>query len=951
MAFRNPVRLLGIELKVAPGQEAYQATSARLTCAESGDVGSSGIDAAAAAADDAPVPSPSFVPSPSDADLRGGAATPGSTAAPVQTATHTIPLDGFDQFKNRKVDAPGFENVALLHIDLSNSSSTIALGELVLFGNPSSEPAPDPTDETGAAINKKKRVKRRIKRDRARQGQHETLESQTTPLVPTPEEFKAVVDALQEACSNAITTTAEPTATATAAATDATATDAAALDAAAATDATDATATDAEAATTPTPSSRTIPATSFAVSICLFDKAAANKERLKEDELLTIVLGCLRAAVDAAADTSSKLAVLCLAAGSGTVVWNQLLAIVTTAPGASGDRTVRKIEERRITRALGAARVALKNAASAIAQEVFLCSDEDRRGGSLGSTTHHSLTTAALLEACLRSSGDRLRCDDSASKRSGGVLAVQFAECLAAVGPATGALPPAVLGSCRQLELPENMDTVCKLASSFPEAAAALQPDFHGLLRSRVGWPGVADVGDRIPSWRGPMLYALSAFVDVAPDADAVLATFEGKRCWQRGLESKLVQWNRTIVSDPSLAPLVAAIEGETLASLLDERAYRAAAEYADGRPVLQATLAANAGYQQHAAGGLGGSSSRLSEAGEQVWQMPTGSITVLVNDAATLAEFEAAWEAGPAAPDSGSVAKNSVCGIDCEWRDPRPISLVQVAFPLGGGGGGGDGDEAAAFKVFLLDFVDNSVLSATAVALSRLLASRCVTKVVFGFKQDDARLRVALGAAIADVRTNASEDGAPLITIQSTLDLQIVVNKDGTLKPVTGGGGAGGGGGGSPIKKKHAALVSLKRAVQANLGLGFDKTCQRSNWYAREPRPLCFCFTRREKHFRFWQRHVMPPPPFPPFSKVANNVGRKSQGLVLILCLISFAARSTSPPFPSPLSNSPFSFSCSAAAAAVSKRDRRPLNPDQVQYAAADAAVLLELREMWLEL
>lgn len=36
--------------------------------------------------------------------------------------------------------------------------------------------------------------------------------------------------------------------------------------------------------------------------------------------------------------------------------------------------------------------------------------------------------------------------------------------------------------------------------------------------------------------------------------------------------------------------------------------------------------------------------------------------------------------------------------------------------------------------------------------------------------------------------------------------------------------------------KKDYASQLSLKKAVQANLGLGLDKTCQRSNW---DRRPL----------------------------------------------------------------------------------------------------------------
>ena len=607
--------------------------------------------------------------------------------------------------------------------------------------------------------------------------------------------------------------------------------------------------------------------------------------------------------MDAAKDQPSKLAVLCLAAGSSAAVWDHVAAI-STAAAAQGcgdrDRAVRKVEQRRITRALGTARVALKTAASTLAGELF----PHRRSGVEDGHGHNtpSLTTVALLDAC-SSTQQHLSTATLTTAAVGGdgggggsnpdddegPLAVLFAECLAAVGPAVGALPPDILASCKKLKLPDNIDTLCRLASAFPGMAAALQPDFK-LLVASAGWSRLATVGAGIPSWRMPLLSALSAYVGSVPDADSILAAFEGRRCWQRSFASTLVEWNVAITADPRFAPLVAAMEDETLASLMEEGAFQAAEEYADGcRPALQASLAANGGYRQYCAGGGGGggkdSSRPILAAGEEqaaVWAMRPSSKIVVVNNEATLTQFRAAWAAASVdgASDGGRpslrrVAENVVCGIDCEWRDPRPISLVQVAFfsrakvdsianrvkdgEEDGGGGGGSID--GGHVVFLLDFVESEVVTATAMALAKLLASVHVTKVVFGFKQDDIRLRVTLGTAIATAAANndsAADTDTVAITIESTLDFQNVLNKDGSFNFLNevaaaeeedeeGGGGGGGGGGGADArgsrgrkkkakKKDYASQLSLKKAVQANLGLHLDKTCQRSNW---DRRPL----------------------------------------------------------------------------------------------------------------
>jgi hypothetical protein len=175
------------------------------------------------------------------------------------------------------------------------------------------------------------------------------------------------------------------------------------------------------------------------------------------------------------------------------------------------------------------------------------------------------------------------------------------------------------------------------------------------------------------------------------------------------------MKWSFALHAEPSLHPLSLALEAETLAELLHDQSHRAASEYAHGHPELEAVLAGNVSHQEYVRQGL---DIVFAESGPgvplqpTVWTIaPTASV-VLVNDIITLRQFIEACE-GESNTKSSEQHAGRVCGIDCEWRDPRPISLVQVAFP----------DDAKVCKVFLLDFVDNKALTPTAEVLAALLA------------------------------------------------------------------------------------------------------------------------------------------------------------------------------------------------------------------------------------
>ena len=71
-------------------------------------------------------------------------------------------------------------------------------------------------------------------------------------------------------------------------------------------------------------------------------------------------------------------------------------------------------------------------------------------------------------------------------------------------------------------------------------------------------------------------------------------------------------------------------------------------------------------------------------------------------------------------------------CGIDCEWRHPRPISIVQLAVSMD--------------TIFCVDCVYGTALEATLHTLRALVTNAAILKVVFGFHSDLTRLRVLFG-------------------------------------------------------------------------------------------------------------------------------------------------------------------------------------------------------------
>jgi len=173
----------------------------------------------------------------------------------------------------------------------------------------------------------------------------------------------------------------------------------------------------------------------------------------------------------------------------------------------------------------------------------------------------------------------------------------------------------------------------------------------------------------------------------------------------------------------------------------------------------------------------------------------------VFVNSRATVQQLSAALgipgssAGGGDGTDTGlAPARVDVVGVDCEWRHPRPISLVQLA--------------VSPTQVYLLDFVeaDKATQAELRNVLCWLFGAERVVKVGFGFKADWGRLRLLLG---------------PQAVLCNLLDYQ--------LSPPAGCAEFGG-------AAKKGDLISLSLVVTYCFGRGLDKREQRSNW---DRRPL----------------------------------------------------------------------------------------------------------------
>ena len=151
-----------------------------------------------------------------------------------------------------------------------------------------------------------------------------------------------------------------------------------------------------------------------------------------------------------------------------------------------------------------------------------------------------------------------------------------------------------------------------------------------------------------------------------------------------KGVWKMFSSWDTCLLSSAAYAPFARQVEEQTLADMVRRERLRAAAEYADGSTPLQALLGqllqpralqeleelALGREEARVAGSDAAKSGAAVAVAPAAWAMPAGTAVVFVDTPALAAEFARVCQA----------ETTTLVGIDCEWRHPRAVSLVQVS-------------------------------------------------------------------------------------------------------------------------------------------------------------------------------------------------------------------------------------------------------------------------------
>lgn len=269
----------------------------------------------------------------------------------------------------------------------------------------------------------------------------------------------------------------------------------------------------------------------------------------------------------------------------------------------------------------------------------------------------------------------------------------------------------------------------------------------------------LADIGARVASWRAPIFEGLSK---AAPSLDAGVLAKIGKRLidtWQTDVTA--------VAGDES--DIIASMEMALLKDLMDREEWLEAKAYASTRQALREAFSLRApADMKH----LNANLESMSISSELPIMLPRKKI-VLVEHVSDLTHVR------------NVLSRCVAFAFDCEWRDPRPISTLQLS-------------PAGAKETYVIDALRIG-RSAFADFLVAIFSDMSVKKFAFAAEQDWRRLIIASKTSpTSSSPLPASHRDANVVDLQGE------------------------------------TLVSLASIVADTLGFALDKRCQRSNWDAR---------------------------------------------------------------------------------------------------------------------
>lgn len=304
------------------------------------------------------------------------------------------------------------------------------------------------------------------------------------------------------------------------------------------------------------------------------------------------------------------------------------------------------------------------------------------------------------------------------------------------------------------LSSPQAVEHVIKFTMKICETMDASNPSSVAHIAVNL-----ADVGTRVASWRAPIFEGLN---NAAPSLAAGILAKIGKRLidtWQTDVTS--------VAGDES--DIIASMEMALLDDLMDREEWLEAKAYASTREALREAFSLRAPTDIKR---LSMNLESMSISSELPIMVPRKKI-VLVEQVSELTHVR------------NVLSRCAAFAFDCEWRDPRPISTLQLS-------------PAGATETYIVDALQIG-RSAFADFLVAIFSDVSVKKFAFAAAQDWRRL------IIASKTSPTSSSPLPVnYRDANVLDLQ------------------------------GETLVSLASIVADTLGFALDKRCQRSNWDAR---------------------------------------------------------------------------------------------------------------------
>lgn len=385
-----------------------------------------------------------------------------------------------------------------------------------------------------------------------------------------------------------------------------------------------------------------------------------------------------------------------------------------------------------------------------------------------------SVLRAALGKALARAPAGLLKAQATRVLSTHGLRGMLEAYRLA---PACVGLPPASalqetlgkLGAAGQYkEILKALDVLGEPAARAAEAATTLHR-LTAAVSGGIPLEALVRLGTHVVSWRPGVIFELASAGDVD---SAVQGAWRSAIKWGISLHTLCTE-STAAGSTAAMKQLIRNLEVRTLAKLQSEGSCRAAREYAENDRELEAMLLPVERPPL----------APLSLSDEPLWVPPDIDRIAMVDSHAGLAKLRAALE----------TVQSATVALDCEWRHPRPLSLVQIAF------GGRAGDDVPAVQVFVLDMVTGPPSFAATVRglLRTMLEDVSIQIIGFGLKADLPRINMALGP--------------PAVNVANLTELQ-------------------------PRGLDGASDMALTTVVTRSLGVRLDKSAQCSNW---DRRPL----------------------------------------------------------------------------------------------------------------